>query len=461
MKVTVQGLGLNGGGLSSAAFFARRGALVTVTDLRSAEVLQPSIDSLAAWPVRYVLGRHEEADFTGADVVIKNPAVPPSSPYLRAAREKGVPVETDLSVFLQLAPGPLLAVTGSKGKSTTAAAMHHCLRERFPGARLGGNITISPLTFLEELRPEDPVVLELSSWQLADLRGRGLLAPRVCVVTRILPDHQDKYPDMESYVADKKVIFQSQRPEQFTVLNADDPWQSEFPLETAATVRWFSASPLPPERPGAFLHGGVGVLRAGGLEETILPSRLAVPGEHNRLNLLAAGLACRLAGLEPALIAPALAAFPGIEHRLELVLEQDGVRVYNDSAATIPQAAAAALASLPAPVFLIAGGTDKNLDFRPLAEAAERAAGIFLLQGSGTSKLAGLLEAAGVPFAGPFPSLPVTLANAWEQARAQSRRSAGGCSLVFSPGCASFELFLNEFDRGRRFKELVRSLAGS
>lgn len=456
LRVTVMGLGLHGGGLASALFFARRGARVTVTDFRpDTAPFAPFLPELAALGVRTVLGRHEERDFTETDLVVKNPAVPPASPFLRLARERGVPVETDLSVFLQLASGPLLAVTGSKGKSTTAAAIHHCLRQSFPGAGLGGNITVSPLSFVDRLGPRDPVVLELSSWQLADLRDRGLLAPEVSVVTRIFPDHQDKYPDMESYIADKKEIFRSQRPGQFAVFNADDPWQRDFPAGTSAAVRWFSASPLPPGRLGAFLKKNTGVLHTQGPDQTILPPQLSVPGEHNRLNLLAAGLACRLFGLEPALIAQGLAGFPGVEHRLELVLEKEGVRFYNDSAATIPEAAAAALASLPPPMYLIAGGTDKNLDFRPLAEAAGRAAGIFLLAGSGTRKLAALLDAAGLSYRGPFPDLEQALRSAWEAAR----RSGG--ALLFSPGCASFELFLNEFDRGRRFKELVRSLAGS
>jgi len=462
-RVTVMGLGLHGGGLASALFFARHGARVTVTDnRRDPSAFGPLLPELERHGVRTVLGRHEERDFLETDLVVKNPAVPPSSPFLALARARGIPVETDLSVFLGLCPGPVLAVTGSKGKSTTATALARCLQARHPGCRLGGNITVSPLEFLEELSGEDPVVLELSSWQLADLRGRGLLAPRVALATRILPDHQDRYPDMASYVADKKVLFASQRPGQYAVLNADDPWQRDFPRETAAEAHWYSRAPLPPGRPGAFLQDGAGLRREGGRTETILPSRLAVPGEHNRLNLLAAGLAARLFGLQPQSIAETLAAFPGVEHRLELVGERAGVRIYNDSAATIPEATAAALASLPAPVFLIAGGTDKNLDFRPLAEAAGRAAGIFLLEGSATRKIEALFRAEGIPFAGPFPDLAQALAGAWTEARrAAGRAGAAGASLLFSPGCASFGMCLNEFDRGRRFKELAAGLGAA
>jgi UDP-N-acetylmuramoylalanine--D-glutamate ligase len=463
-RVTVIGLGLHGGGLASALFFARRGARVTVTDYRrDPEAFASQLPELEAHGVRTVLGRHEAADFIDTDLVVKSPAVPASSPFLALARARGIPVETDLSIFLPLAPGPLLAVTGTKGKSTTAAAMQHCLLGSFPGARLGGNITVSPLDFLEHLAPGDPVVLELSSWQLADLRGRGLLAPAVSVVTRILPDHLDRYPDMEAYVADKRVLFAGQRPEQFAVFNAEDPWQAGFPAGTAARTRWFSRRPLPADRPGAWLEGEHGLCRVqDGSPEMLLGPRLRVPGEHNRLNLLSAGLACRLFGLQAEAIAEALGTFAGIEHRLEPVREMDGVRFYNDSAATIPQATAAALNSLPPPIFLIAGGTDKNLDFTPLAEAAPLAAGICLLAGSATRKIAALLDRQGVPYDGPFPGLEEALACAWAAARARRRQSgAGSCALLFSPGCASFELFLNEFDRGRKFKELVSCLSGS
>ena len=179
--------------------------------------------------MRYVLERHEEGDFTGADLVIKNPAVSAVSPFLLAARTRGVRVETDLSVFLTLARNPLLAVTGSKGKSTTASAMAFALARVFPESRIGGNITISPLAFLDELPADAPVVLELSSWQLGDLRGRGLLRPSVSAFTVILPDHLDKYAGMEEYVADKKAIFEEQEPGQKAVFNLDDPWQKDFP----------------------------------------------------------------------------------------------------------------------------------------------------------------------------------------------------------------------------------------
>ncbi|MDR1626391.1 MAG: UDP-N-acetylmuramoyl-L-alanine--D-glutamate ligase, partial [Spirochaetia bacterium] len=452
LRVTVMGLGLNGGGLESARFFARSGAQVTVTDLRGEGVLAPSIKELEGLPVRYVLGGHESGDFRNADIVIKNPAVRPDSPYLAQARR----IETDMSVFLSLCPGPVLAVTGSKGKSSTSSALHFGLQALYPGACLGGNITRSPLSFLDGLRPEDPVVLELSSWQLGDIKGKGLLKPKVAIITNILPDHMDRYGGMEPYVADKKVIYENQDPCCHTLYLYGDPWGEPFARETPGTPLAFSRTPLPPEVPGAWLENGEGFARLEnhrGLR--ILPRELRLAGSHQKINLLAAGLALRLFGLDAGLIQERLGRFPGIEHRLELCGEKAGVRFYNDSTATIPEALCAAVQSFPGlPLSLIAGGTDKELDFGVFAGAAGIPKSIYLLEGSATPKLQNLLRGLNIAYNGPYSSLEKALADAAEAA------PPGGV-VVFSPGCTSYGMFLNEFDRGHRFKEMVAKITGT
>lgn len=454
MRVTVMGLGIHGGGLASALFFARRGARVTVTDLRSREVLRESIEQLREYSIHYVLERHDEADFAEADLVIKNPAVPPSSPYLQVAHRAGVSVETDLSVFLSLAKNPILAVTGSKGKSTTASAIAFGLARVFPEARLGGNITVSPLAFLDDLAPDAPVVLELSSWQLGDLKGRGLLTPVVSAFTLILPDHLDKYPGMHEYVADKMAIFQEQGPAQNAIFNFDDPWQRGFPAQTRARPFFYSGRALPGRMCGAWLEdsGGRSRLAPDGAEETILGAR-RIPGAHNRMNLLCAGLALRLFGVTAGVVRAALAEFPGVEHRLEMFREWEGIRFYNDSAATIPHATVQALKSLPDPIVLITGGTDKNIDFSPLGETARIPRATVLLAGTGTEKIRSVLDAQGASYEGPFGSLDEAVDIGI--ARARDAMTNRGASVLFSPGCTSFGMFLNEFDRGRRFKETV------
>ncbi|MDR1900160.1 MAG: UDP-N-acetylmuramoyl-L-alanine--D-glutamate ligase [Treponema sp.] len=500
MKVLVMGLGLHGGGLESARYLARHGAALTVTDLRDEKTLAPSIAQLEepaedgtkpAFPVRYVLGRHDIEDFKKADMVIKNPAVRPDSPFLRAAAR----IETDISIFLAGSPARLCAVTGSKGKSSTASALHWVLaaardravphsgaalrgkaasgNEALRGkAYLGGNITVSPLCFLDGLSAGDDVVLELSSWQLGDLRGRtagagtgkrALLKPRCAVLTAIMPDHLDRYGAMDAYVADKRVVYQGQDRDDLTVAG-DDAWGESFRRESPGRSLVYAETILPdgvaggwtegPEGPGlARLYGPPSTVKEGAVVE-VVPPRLLTPGFHQKKNLLAAALALLDLGLPADIIRENLGAFPGIAHRLEFFHEAGGVRFYNDSAATIPEAAAAAVDALSgeSPVILAAGGADKNLDFTPLVKAAARAKGIVLLGGTASARLRELFAAAGLSFRGPCDSADAAVAACLDLA-------APGDAVVLSPGCASFGMFLNEFDRGRKWKEAVLRLA--
>ena len=475
MKVLVMGLGLNGGGVESARYLAGLGADVTVTDLRDEKILAPSIEKLAGIPVRYVLGRHEMADFQNADMVVKNPGARPDSPYLQAARR----VETDISLFLAECPARLSAITGSKGKSTTASALHWALNESraktagFSGfasgkAWLGGNITVSPLSFLDKLKQGDDVVLELSSFQLGDLRGRALLKPRVAIITGIMRDHLDRYGTMEAYIADKRLIYRNQDGGDVTIA-ADDEWGKSFREESRGRPVVFSAA-LQTEAPGKGLSGGwltgppgPGLARLweipGSSEQPgrvveVVPERPLIPGYHQKRNLLAAALALLDLGFQADFIRESLGRFPGIEHRLEFFHESAGIRFYNDSSATIPEAAASAVSAFETPqgskagLVLVSGGTDKELDFAPLAQAVKNVKALILLAGSGTVKLKNLLDSGGIAYHGPFDSLDAAVKTALDAA-------APGDTVLLSPGCASFGMFLNEFDRGRKWKEAV------
>ncbi|MDR2177493.1 MAG: UDP-N-acetylmuramoyl-L-alanine--D-glutamate ligase [Treponema sp.] len=476
-RVLVMGLGLNGGGCESAAYLARHGAELTVTDIQDEKTLAPSIEKLEASAgdraprIRYVLGKHEMADFEQAELVIKNPGVKSNSPFLRAARR----VETDISLFLAESPARLTAVTGSKGKSSTAAALHRVLsRARnsapqtgIPGkAWLGGNITVSPLSFLDQLGAGDDVVLELSSWQLGDLRdrlngdGRPLLKPRCAVITAIMPDHLNWYPDMSSYVADKRVIYQGQDRKDATIAGQDS-WGRSFLAESRGRPLSYGDEEPGPGISGGWIEGkeGPGLIRlcgghgAGDIIE-VVPAELLVPGRHQKQNLLAAALALLDMGLPAELVRESLGSFPGIEHRLEFFHEWRGVRFYNDSAATIPEAAAAAVAVFAGKgkLLLLAGGSDKKLDPETLIRAVEQAGELFLFAGTATEKLTLSLTGRGIPFNGPFDSMEAAV-------RAILERARPGDTALLSPGCASFGMFHNEFDRGAQWKETVRRLA--
>jgi UDP-N-acetylmuramoylalanine--D-glutamate ligase len=463
LKVLVMGLGLHGGGKETARFLLKRGACVTVTDLRTEEILAPSIKKLdeefGCGTVRYVLGKHEIENFKNADCVIKNPGVRPDSPFLQSAKR----IETDISLFLSESPARLFAVTGSKGKSSAASALKWILEKaRNKGkAFLGGNITVSPLIFLDELTEDDDVVLELSSWQLGDVKGkningRPLLNPKAAIITAIMPDHLDRYASMEEYVDDKKNIYRGQDEKGITIAGNDE-WGNCFRLESKADSIVYSPIPLPNEANAGWLEGGRGYARLknwpgiSGETVELVPQELLIPGVHQKMNLLAASLAPYALGFEAEKIRNALAGFPGIEHRLEFFHEKQGIRFYNDSAATIPESAAACVQALTpiAPLILVTGGTDKNLNFEPLVKSADKAKLIILLAGSGSEKLKPMLTQAEIAFAGPFDKPEDALTFAIENA-------VKGDIIALSPGCASFEMFRNEFDRGNKWKELCK-----
>jgi UDP-N-acetylmuramoylalanine--D-glutamate ligase len=438
------GLGLNGGGLSTAKFLASNGAKVTVTDMKDEKALADSLRELSAYDIRYVLGRHDMDDFRNADLVVKNPAVRPDSPYLSVAKQ----IETDISLFLRCAKPRLIAVTGSKGKSSTSSAIAYALGKCGFDALLGGNITVSPLSFVDAIKPDTIVTLELSSWQLADLRGTGLLDPEVAVITAIMPDHMNRYSSMEEYVDDKREIYRSQSSRSYTLCRTDDGWGPSFMAQTPGRV--VSYGPDQPLKPlGAGFIKGVGYIAKDDYLEIVLQD-IRLPGSHQRINMLAAAAACTLIGAKGESIAKALSEFPGVEHRMEAFLERDGITYFNDSAATIPQAVVAAVRSLDRPVVLVAGGTDKNIDFAPFKDAATEAKAIVFLAGNGTDKMLAIAKAVGADWAGPFDSLEAAVAAA-------RGKASPGDAIVLSPGCTSFGMFVHEFDRGRRFKEVASS----
>jgi UDP-N-acetylmuramoylalanine--D-glutamate ligase len=336
-----------------------------------------------------------------------------------------------------------------------------------PGkAFLGGNITVSPLTFLDSLGPDDDVVLELSSWQLGDLREKpgpdgclALLKPRAAVLTAIMPDHLDRYGSMDAYVDDKRIIYRGQDARDVTVAG-NDSWGRSFLAETKGRPQVYAGEPLPAGISGGWLTGpeGPGLARlSGGETAELVPGTLLTPGYHQKKNFLAAALALLDLGLPAEHIRESLGTFPGIEHRLEFFHESSGVRFYNDTAATIPEAAAAALAAFDQPLVLVTGGADKNLDFSPLTAAIRlareegRLRALVLLAGTGSDKLRSILDAEGIPYQGPRDSAEAAAQSALDAAKA-------GDAVVLSPGCASFGMFLTEFDRGRKWKEAVCGL---
>ncbi|HKP52156.1 MAG TPA: UDP-N-acetylmuramoyl-L-alanine--D-glutamate ligase [Chloroflexia bacterium] len=457
--VLVMGLGVHGGGLGVARFMARQGAYVRVTDLRTADKMQDSLDALESehfpHPITYTLGEHREEDFRWADLIVKNQAVPFSSPWVRLARELGKPVEMEFSIFLRLYDGPVLAVTGTKGKSTTATWTWEMVRHWRPDALLAGNLRVSALEALPRIAPGTPVVLELSSYQLEGLE-EPRLAPRIGAVTNLSPDHMDRYKgSMEEYGAAKKLVFLHQRPGDWAVLNAYDPTVSAWASEAPVGVAWFGIGFSPGRQPGVFVTEDDFLwIDASGEQTLIAPtSDVQVPGPHNLANAACAATIAILAGAPLSAVQAGLKSFQGVADRLEYLTTLDGVRFYNDTTSTTPTSTIAALNAVEGPIVLIAGGADKGLDFAALSSvAAERTYAVALLEGSATELMARQLREAGANVIGRYDDFEAAIRAAW-------RAAPDGGSVLLSPGTASFGMFNNEFHRGELFRAIVASLA--
>lgn len=421
-RVLVMGLGLNGGGVGAARFFVWAGARVTVTDLRRATELAPSVRALKGLPIRYVLGRHRVSDFVRTDVVIQNPGVPDASPYLAAARRADIPIDTDVGVFVERCPAPIIGITGTKGKSTAATLIAECLRKKFRDVILAGNIRTSVLSVLHRIRPTTKVVLELSSWQLEGL-ARKKFSPHIALITNIFPEHLNRYPSFASYARAKGLITKFQGAGDHLFIRRGDALVRKVISGTAAEVHWW------PSRDA-------------------LPTRLRVLGEHNRANMRAAQAVARHLGVSKPMIWQVFRSFRGLAGRLEVVRRLNGITYVNDTTATMPEAAIAAIRAVHKPPVVIAGGTDKNLDYMALARVLARETKAFvLLAGSATEKLKRHLGS-GIP-------VIRSMTEALALARRKARR---GDTVVLSPGAASFELFRNEFDRGAQFVAAVKKL---
>ncbi|HET9221127.1 MAG TPA: UDP-N-acetylmuramoyl-L-alanine--D-glutamate ligase, partial [Roseiflexaceae bacterium] len=394
------GLGVHGGGLGVARFLVDQGADVTITDMRGPDLLKPSLDALAGLPIRYVLGEHREADFRSADLVIRNPGVPRESPYLQIARAAGAAIEMEMTLFFRLCPGPILGITGTKGKTTTTLLAGAMLREQYPDTVVAGNLRVSALEALPRITAGTPVVLELSSWQLEGL-GEAQLSPQYACVTNISPDHLDRYGSMEAYAEAKKHIFRWQGADGIVVLNRADAEVASWVVQIPGEVVWFGNSTI---KVPAVASGWVAAARQAlwWSDERVGPAgadlnwpericgfeEILLPGRHNITNVAAATALAKSFGVSTEHIHAAISKFAGVPHRLELVRELDGVRYVNDTTATAPEAVIAALRSFDTPIVLICGGADKNLPFDEMAQAiAQRAKAVVLLKGTATPKL--------------------------------------------------------------------------
>ncbi|HEV2127422.1 MAG TPA: UDP-N-acetylmuramoyl-L-alanine--D-glutamate ligase [Thermomicrobiales bacterium] len=453
-RATLVGLGTLGGGVGVARYLVAQGARVTVTDMRDRESLAGSIEALQGLPITWHLGGHDVRDFhpDGADLVVRNPGVPRDSAFLKTARKYGVPIEMEMSLFFRACPAPVIGVTGTKGKTTVSTLIGEMLTVWDPTSVVAGNMGVSALAALDRITPETPAVVELSSWQLEAMHEHRL-GPKIAVLTNIHEDHLNHYNGFEDYASTKRTIGAHVPEDGVVIYNADQPDTRRISEVTRACLFPFGLQPRGGE--GAWLDDEALVVRWNGRENRYgLPTHLALRGPAGIANALAAIAAATARGVPTGVIAGALRSFAGVPNRLELIASCGGTRFINDTSATAPAAAAATirlLAHEPGELTVIGGGADKSSDFSPLADAvAHTGVRLVLLDGSGTARLQEALREHAVEPQTPFGSL----ADAFEAAAAGDTNER---TVVLSPGCASFGMFRNEFDRGDQFRELVRA----
>jgi len=449
-QVTVMGLGRFGGGVGAVRFLTSRGARVTVTDLLGAEELAEPLSQIADCPVEaYHLGGHVENDFVDTDLVVVNPAIPPTNPFLARARDNAVPLTSEMSLFWQFHRGRTLGVTGSNGKSTTTAMTHSILQAARIESRLGGNIGRSLLPEADQIGPHEWAVLELSSFQLEDL-NRLPASPNVAVVTNFTPNHLDWHGCLSEYRRAKQSILRWQTPDDAAILNQDDADVCAWP--TFGRSCWFGTKDL--GREGIFQRGRQHVLRFDGREEVFpLVEWVTLPGRHNLHNAMAAGCAAIVAGADLEAVRVGLKGYRPLPHRMEFVGEVAGRRFYNDSLATTPESAIAALEAFSEPIVILAGGYDKQIDLTEMADAIAQRAKAAALMGQTAELLACLLESH--PEAG---GLSMRECHSFEEAfQWAAGQSEPGDVVLLSPGCASYDWFRNYAERGRKFAELAQA----
>jgi len=382
------GLGLHGGGVGAANFFVKQGCDVLVTDLRRKKELKESLSKLKK--VKFVLGKHRKEDFTNADLIIRNPGVPRESKYLKIAEEHNIPVKTDIDIFFDLYKGKIIGITGTKGKSTVATLIYQLLKKKYKNVYLAGNIGKSVFDIIDK---KGIAVLELSSFELEYLKK----SPHIALITNLFPDHLNRYKSFKHYVEAKKSIFKYQSKNDILILNKDIKFKGK------GRTYYFDGS-----------------------------------------NISAAETIAKIMKVKN--MGKIIKSFKGIPHRQEFICEKKGVKYYNDTAATNPEAVIMALKRFKN-VVLIAGGEDKNLKYGRLAKEIKKLPFVILFPGTASDKLKKHLKG--------FKIYNVkTMKQAVKKANSLAKP---GDTVLLSPGAASFNMFKNEFDRGDQFIKAVKN----
>jgi|SRR3989344_1230687 len=457
-KVLLVGLGVLGGGEALAKFLIKQGAKLTITDIKNKEVLGPVVRRIGHKKADFVLGKHRKVDFKKNDIIVFNPSVGIFSPWVALAKKNKKRVENDLTLFLAVLdnkkPGKnYIAVTGTRGKTTTTTWVNHFLE----GSVAGGNIPSRGLFQVID-KKNTPLVLELSSFQL-EFMQKNLAGPHVAIITNMHIDHLNRHRTFKNYLRTKTKIFLNQTKNDFLILNADNVHTKEIVnYKPKSKIYYFSLKRLSRNKSGLFLDHSDIYFQEKGMKKNICP--MPYFAKHQRSNLLASLLGSYLYRRNWSELIGKIKSLPPVPFRQQVVYNHKGLEIINDTAATSPDAAIAALESFEKTgkrIILVTGGTDKNLEFKELAAKIKRSIkkeDLFFIEGSATIKMIQDLKNIGY-FKGErvhvFPSLQEIFgAIPWEK--------IDSSIILFSPASASFEKFKNEFDRGRVFNGLVKKM---
>ncbi len=434
------GLGVLGGGVATARFLVEQGAILTVTDMKTAEYLKTSLDKLAdiSNQINFVLGEHREEDFLNNEIVVLNPDVSPTNPLVQTALKAGKQIETELTLFFRYVQCKfVVGITGTRGKTTTTLWTHHILAGALGDVRILGNDPNRP--FLSEINhctKETIAVVEMPSFQLETFESSGF-APHIAVITNLYQDHLSRHKTMEGYALAKANIFRNQTEKDFLILNKENEWTDFFLNQKPKSKIVFTTDQ-----------------HIWSVDEMLAFKNQW--GEHNLKNLLAATAVALCMGVDPETIKREVSSLPVAKFREEKVFENEVLTIYNDTTATSPEATVAAVlrfASKEGNLFLIAGGTDRELDFTKWSTDLKKyldQINLVLLSGSATEKMK---KALGLESYEEYDSLEECVKFALEKAKSLKGKSV----ILFSPGAKSFEKFKNEFDRGEQFNDIVKS----
>jgi UDP-N-acetylmuramoylalanine--D-glutamate ligase len=448
-RVLVVGLGKSG--VASALFMKAHGAKVTVSDTKSGDELRNEIPVLLDHGITVETGGHGDRTFRGQDLIVVSPGVPVDAPPLVQARALGEAVIGEIELAAQFLSGPIVAITGSNGKTTTTTLVGEIMTAAGFPALVGGNIGTPAISLAERARPDTVIVLEISSFQLETIQT---FRPKVAVVLNVTPDHLDRHRTFEIYTDAKARVFENQQGSDFAVLNADDPTCVAMAGRTRAQVFWFSRQKEVQQ--GAWVRDSNIVFRDGsGQREIMQVSEIPLKGAHNLENVLAAACAGTLMGCAPEKIREAVRDFKAVEHRLEFVATIRGVDYYNDSKATNVDATIKALESFPANIHLILGGKDKGSDYTVLNDLLRQRVKRVYTIGAAATKIESQIVSS--KKGGPEVVHAETLENAVRKGNAVAEP---GDVVLLAPACASFDQFKSYEHRGKVFKQIVRALAG-